>query len=89
MMYKSAVQTPHLWAFAYEVPSGGYALALTFVGGRPILEDEAEFASLQSLQAEMQRIAPLNQWCEKLFDRLMAQTNANSLTKNQAAASTH
>jgi hypothetical protein len=84
-MYKSAVQTPHIWAFAYEVPSGGYALTLTFAGGQPIFEDEAEFACLQSLQAEMQRIAPLEHWCDKLFDALMAQSNGSIFMNNQTA----
>jgi hypothetical protein len=71
-MYKKAVQTPHIWAIAYEVPAGGYALCLFHPDGQAVIEDEAEFDSLESLETEMLAIAPLEQWCEKIFAKIMS-----------------
>jgi hypothetical protein len=77
-MYKKAVQTPHLCAFAYEVPMGGYALSIVRIGGVLMLDDEPQFESLRSLEAEMQEIAPLAQWSKTLFERLIGQNQAYS-----------
>jgi hypothetical protein len=72
-MYKKAVQTPNLCAFAYAVPMGGYSLSLVRIGDVLTLDDEPEFESVQSLEAEMQEIAPLAQWSQTLFERLIEQ----------------
>jgi hypothetical protein len=71
-MYKKAVQTQGLCAFAYEVAMGGYALCLRSLGSVPFLEDEPDFTCVQALEAEMQEIAPLAEWSESLFDQLTA-----------------
>jgi hypothetical protein len=72
-MYRKAVQTPLVWAFAYEVPMGGYALSICYVGAVPILDDEPQFVCIQSLEAEIQALAPLSEWSETLFDHLSKQ----------------
>jgi hypothetical protein len=69
-MYRKAVQTPLVWAFAYEVPMGGYALSVCYVGAVPMMDDEPQFVCVQALEDEMQRIAPLSEWSETLFERL-------------------
>ena len=66
-MYKKAVQTPEVCAFAYEVPMGGYALCLRNTSSLPILEDEPDFESLDELELEMQKIAALTHWSEEAF----------------------
>jgi hypothetical protein len=71
-MYKKAVQTQEFCAFAYEVSMGGYALCLRALDSGPFLEVEPDFSNLQSLEAEMKAIAPLEQWSESLFDQLIA-----------------
>jgi hypothetical protein len=72
VMYKKAVETQEFCAFAYEVSMGGYALCLRALGSEPFLEVEPDFSNLQSLETEMQAIAPLSEWSERLFDRLTA-----------------
>jgi hypothetical protein len=72
-MYKKAVHIPDLWAFAYEVPMGGYALSLLSVGDVLRLDDEPQFACIQSLEAEMQEIAPLEEWSQELFENIIDQ----------------
>jgi hypothetical protein len=74
-MYKKAVQTQGLWAVAYDVPMGGYALHVNYIGIKPVLEDEPEFACLEELETVMQEIAPLPQWNRHFFDSLMCQQN--------------
>jgi hypothetical protein len=71
-MYKKAVQTQEFCAFAYEVPMGGYALCLRSLGSQPFLEDEPDFGCVEMLEAEMQAIAPLDEWSEILFVQLTA-----------------
>jgi hypothetical protein len=70
-MYKKAVQTQGLWAIAYDVPMGGYALYINYAGIQPVLEDEPEFARLEELESVMREIAPLSQWTRNFFDNLM------------------
>ena len=74
-MYTKAVQTKSNWAFAYEVPMGGYALSISYIGHLPVLDEEAEFATLADLEAEMSRLAPLSEWCDKLFEQLVYKQN--------------
>ena len=66
-MYKKAVQTQEVCAFAYEVPMGGYALCLRSTDNLPLLEDEPDFEKLEELECEMQKIADLTQWSEEAF----------------------
>jgi hypothetical protein len=79
-MYKKVVQTSHLWAFAYELAAGGYALSVVYAGNQAVLHDEAEFDSLTALKVAMQEIAPLTQWSEKLFAKIMGHSSPYALS---------
>lgn len=74
-MYQRAVQTPTNWAFAYEIPTGGYAIQVAYIGDTPILDNEPEFAALGELQSHMEEIAPLDQWSEEFFKQFVFRNN--------------
>lgn len=69
-MFRKAVQTPEMWALAYELPTGGYAFMVLSANCQIRLNDEPQFEHLASLLFAMQTIAPLEEWSEEIFDRL-------------------